>query len=223
MSESRNILRESEDKTDAAVNVAAVERCPGVNGPAAVHGPVRPEQCAPSRLPNVNKVFRIDKKPNVPRYPALSHHAEDYVGFRYRTKRIKFEALPSGVVTLDADAARTFFFPDAYEFEAMARGRSDIEPLASSLVRFARPDIGIRGRRCERRIPQSAEKFHAEIVGWLLQVQDSVLFAAVHEDGIPDARCKECRRNGSRTGTAGGRRRRCVPVRPEAARAFVSV
>jgi hypothetical protein len=122
MSESRNILLESEDKTDAAVNVAAVERCPGVNGPAAVHGPVRPQQCAPSRLPNVNEVFKIDKKPNVPRYPALSHHAENYVGFRYPTKRIKFEALPSGVVTLDADAARTFFLPHV--------GRSDIEPLA---------------------------------------------------------------------------------------------
>src|SRR5690242_8416076 len=109
--QARCLSHASEQKPDAAVNVAAVERRPGVNSPPAVNRAAGQQHRVPPRLPHVSKVLQVYKKPDVRRHFPLSHRANNHVRLGSGTKRIEFQPLPPGVVTLDTEAGHALSFP----------------------------------------------------------------------------------------------------------------
>src|SRR5437773_12023806 len=78
--------------SDAGVEDATIERCPRIDGPAAVDGSDGPEQRAPIRLAYIREVFRIRKHPQLPD-PSFNEAPKQHVGGALAPVRIVFETL----------------------------------------------------------------------------------------------------------------------------------
>ena len=87
---------------DAAVQDAAVERRPGIDGPSAVDRPDRPEHRAPVGLANIAKVFGIHEHPKLSD-PLLDQSSKQHVGSALTEIGIVVEALAPGQIAFDAN------------------------------------------------------------------------------------------------------------------------
>src|SRR3954470_15736171 len=70
----------SEVQSYAAINDAAVEWCPCVNGPSPVWSAIGSEEWVPSCLSDIREVFEVKEELGVLVHSFLTHDAEDHVG-----------------------------------------------------------------------------------------------------------------------------------------------
>src|SRR5215213_779873 len=86
------------------VEAASVERCPGVDGQAAISPWRRPHQAIELRLAHVGEILGVDEHLVAAEAP-LRKKTENRIRLRSRTIWIRFEALLAGEVVLDANAS----------------------------------------------------------------------------------------------------------------------
>src|SRR5438034_9193846 len=128
---------------DAGVEDATIERCPRIDGPAAVDGSDGPEQRAPIRLAYIREVFRIHKPPQLPD-PSFNEAPKQRVGGALAPVRIVFETLSSRQIALDANPTAILVLPHSKQQGAVPRRERDVPALTTSS--FKRMRIGV-GRR----------------------------------------------------------------------------
>src|SRR5688500_1443091 len=132
---------------NATVDVAALERRPGINGHAAVHAALWKRERMPLRLPHAGQIFAVDEEAQPPEL-SLREDAGDDVRLAAIRIRVRLEALRSGVVQLDADASAAISFPHRDEPAAVARRQRNVDGVAA--VVLARPDEGVGSGDGER-------------------------------------------------------------------------
>src|SRR5262249_47106096 len=132
---------ESKRKSHAAVDVAAIERRPRVDGPSAVDAARGPQERIPACLPDVGQILAVDEQQRAT-HTARRQDTEDAVRPALGPIGVVVEPLRAGVEPFDADVPGAFPVPRSVQSDAVARRQRNVD---STVVggRFTRPDIGI--------------------------------------------------------------------------------
>src|SRR5436309_14672640 len=100
----------SEHQPHPAVDDAAAERRPGIDGPAAVRGAARPHERLIAALTDVPQVLRVDEEADPSEAP-LRERAELEIAAPSPAVRIFLQWLPGRVVDLDANSPAVLLLP----------------------------------------------------------------------------------------------------------------
>src|SRR5229473_5227992 len=109
----------SELHPHAAIDIAAVQRCPRVNRFATIDAARWTQQWIPIGLLDVTEVFAVDEQARVAE-PLLDQCVEEHVRTAGLSIGIRLEALLAGVVPLEAQPACVLGFPDPDEPRCVA-------------------------------------------------------------------------------------------------------
>lgn len=123
---------------------------------------------------------------------AFRHRAHQNIGLGESAVRIVFKPLLAGVVAFKPDTGGPFLFPHPDNAEVMARRQRNFS--AAGGLQFARPHVGITGRRCKWRFAPCRQKLDAPVPRRPGQIGDAVDRASVHINGMVDVRGKQRRR-----------------------------
>src|SRR6266545_2940762 len=111
----------------SAVDVAAVERRPGVNGPAAVDTACRPQERLPACLPDIREVLAVDEQQRAADTTG-GEKAEHAVGPAFRAIGVGVQPLRACIEPLDTEARSASPFPRGVQADAMPRRQRHVDP-----------------------------------------------------------------------------------------------
>src|SRR4030095_14858946 len=144
-----------ESNSQSAVDVPAFERCPRVNGPAAIDRARRKKQRIPSRLSHSSEVLAVHEEANAPEL-FFRKESKNHVRLARHAVRILVEALCGGGVTLASDSAPLPRGPGA-----VPRRKRHI--LLNGVDGFSRSHVGVTGGDREWRAAPCAQELQTDV------------------------------------------------------------
>src|SRR5436190_1596202 len=125
---------------------------------------------------------------------ALAHDAENDVRLRKLPIWIVLQALTSGVIALDSQAAFSLLLPHPNQPHAMPGCERDIGSAAACQLQFSGSHISVGCGRGERFFTPGPEQINTTVGRLLREINDLVCVPPVHLYRIPDIRSEQCRR-----------------------------
>src|SRR5439155_22180732 len=132
----------SEHQPHPAVDDAAAERRPGIDGPAAVRGAARPHERLVAALPDIPQVLRVDEEMDPPE-ASLREHAELEIAAPGPAVRILLQRLPGGVVDLDADASALLLLPYRVQAGRVPGRQGNLAPARALGIHLGRAPVPV--------------------------------------------------------------------------------